>query len=91
MRILLNKVIKVDDIEIEFSVSSTTLLNPLMIRAFVIFPTGGMINHKEPFYKKKKKDTIIKTFEDRKDDYVKHILKARKEYDNTRKQRINNN
>ena len=87
MRILLNKVIKVDDMEIEFSVSSTTLLNPLMIRAFVIFPTGGMINHQEPFYKKKKKDSIVKTFEDRKDDYVKHILKAKKEYDNRRTQR----
>ena len=87
MRILLNKVVKVDDIEIEFSISSSTLLNPLMIKAFTVFPTGGMVNHKEPFYKKRKKDTIIKTFEERQENYVKQILEAKKEYDNRRAQR----
>lgn len=87
MRILLNKVVKVDDIEIEFSISSTTLLNPLMIKAFTVFPKGGMINHNEPFYKKNKRDSIIKTFKDREETYVKQILEAKKEYDNRRTQR----
>ena len=46
-----------------------------------------MVNHKEPFYKKRKKDTIIKTFEERQENYVKQILEAKKEYDNRRAQR----
>lgn len=90
MRISLIKVVKVDDIEIEFSISSTTVLKPLIIRAFTVFPKGGVINHIEPFYKKRKKDTIIKTFEERQETYIKQILKAKEDYDNRRTQGTRN-
>lgn len=88
MKILLDKVVKVEDIEINFSISQLgTIRNDTIIQAFVVFPTGGVINHKEPFIKSRNKSKLINEFNKRESIYVKQILEAKKDYDNRRTQR----